>query len=75
MTEHPLLIITICSPTKATGDVISGADMKTIQGYILVNFEVASLSSFRENNVMVLEVKDSSSLKRLAFHLIMCSTN
>jgi len=37
----------ICRRPEVAGDVISGGDVKTIKGYAVVNFEVASSSSFR----------------------------
>ena len=30
-------------------DVFSGGNVKTIEGYVLLNFEAASVSSFRAN--------------------------
>ena len=37
-----------CRPEVAV-DVASGVNVKIIEGYILLNFEAASISSFREN--------------------------
>ena len=34
---------------EVAGDVISGENVKTIEGYALYNFEAASISSFHEN--------------------------
>ena len=34
---------------EVAGDVISGANVKTVKGYGLLNFEIAILRSFREN--------------------------
>ena len=33
---------------EVAGDVISGDNVKTIKGYALLNFEVASFSSYRD---------------------------
>ena len=45
MTENSRNIATWGRP-EADGDVISSLDVNTLQGYKLVNFEFASLSSF-----------------------------
>ena len=39
----------ICCRPEVAGDVISGENLKTIEGYALLNFEAASIGSFREN--------------------------
>ena len=44
--EHVYAIF--CRPEVA-GDVISGGNVKTIEGYVVLNFEAASISSFRAN--------------------------
>ena len=44
--EH---VYAICCRLKADGDVISGGNVKPIEGYVVLNFEAASLSSFSEN--------------------------
>ena len=36
----------IFSRPEAADDVISGQNVKAVEGYVVVNFEVASLSSF-----------------------------
>ena len=41
--EH---ICAICCRLAVAGDVISGADVKTGEGYAVSNFEVASFGSF-----------------------------
>ena len=43
--EH---IYVICCRLEVAGDVISGENEKTIEGYAVLNFEVASFSSFRD---------------------------
>ena len=37
-----------CQP-EVVGDVISGENAKTIEGYVVLNLAVASVSSFRAN--------------------------
>ena len=44
--EHVYAIF--CRP-EAAGDVISGRIVKIVEGYVLLNFETDSFSSFREN--------------------------
>ena len=44
--EHVYAIF--CRPEVA-GDVISDGNVKTIKGYVILNFEAANISSFREN--------------------------
>ena len=41
--EH---VYAICCRVEVAGDVISGANVKTIDGYEELNFEVVSSSSF-----------------------------
>ena len=38
----------ICCRPEVAGDVISGENVKTIEGYAALNFEAASFSSFRD---------------------------
>ena len=45
-TEHAYAIF--CRP-EAAGDVITSGNVKTIEGYVVLNIETASISSFREN--------------------------
>ena len=42
--EH---VYAICCRAEVDGDVISGENVKTAAGYAVLNFEVASFSSFR----------------------------
>ena len=44
--EH---VYAICCRPEAAGDVISGGNVKTVEGYGVLNFEAVSFSSFREN--------------------------
>ena len=44
--EH---VYAICFRPKVAGDVISGGNVSTIDGYVLLNFEAASAISFRAN--------------------------
>ena len=41
--EH---VYAICCRPKVVGDIISGKNAKAIEGYAVLNFEVASVSSF-----------------------------
>ena len=43
--EH---VYAICCRPAVAGDVISGDDVKTVEGYAMLNLEVASFSSFRD---------------------------
>ena len=44
--EH---VYAICCRPEIADDVISGENVKTVDGYAVLNFEVASLSSFLKN--------------------------
>ena len=41
-------VYAICCRPEVAGDVISGENVRTIEGYAVLNFEVASFSSFME---------------------------
>ena len=43
--EH---VYAICCRPEVAGDVIFGDNLQTIDGYAVLNFEVASFSSFRD---------------------------
>ena len=43
--EH---VYAICCRPELAGVVISGENVKTVEGYAMLNFEVASFSSFRD---------------------------
>ena len=43
--EH---VYAICFRPEAYGDVISGENVKTIESYVVLIFEVASFSNFRD---------------------------
>ena len=43
--EH---VYAICRRPEVVGDVISGENVKTVKGYAVLNFEVASSNSFRD---------------------------
>ena len=65
--EH---VYAICCRPGVAGDVISGENVKTIDGYAVLNFEVASFSSFRDiENHFVTEaaadIDDSINRKRI----------
>ena len=47
MTQNEHVHVICCRPEVA-GDVISGESVKTVEGYAVWNFEVASFSSFRD---------------------------
>ena len=38
----------ICCRPEVDGDVISSENVKTIEGYAVLNFEVVTISSFRD---------------------------
>ena len=44
--EH---VYAICCRPEVAGDVISGENVKTVDGYAVLNFEAASVSSLGEN--------------------------
>ena len=44
--EH---VNSICCQREVAGDIISGENVKTIEGNALLNFDAASTSRFREN--------------------------
>ena len=46
MTQH---FYAIFCPPEVAGDAISAENIKTMEGYDLLNFEDAIFSSFREN--------------------------
>ena len=48
MTQNEHVYAIYCRP-EVDGDVISGGNVKTIEGYVGLNFEAASVSSFRAN--------------------------
>ena len=47
MTQNEHVYVICCRPEVA-GDFISGENVKTIEGYAVLNSEVASFSSFRD---------------------------
>ena len=67
--EH---VYAFCSRPEVGGDFISGRNVKTIRGYVVVNFEVASSSSIRgiQNNHFVTAAADiDDSIKRRRFRV------
>ena len=48
MTQNEHIYAMFCRP-EAAGDVISGGNVRTIEGYVVLNFETARVISFREN--------------------------
>ena len=47
MTKNEHVFVICCLP-GVTGDIISGRNVKTVEGYVLVNFGVASSSNFQD---------------------------
>ena len=47
MTQNEHAYAILCR-AEVTGDVTSGQNVKTVEGYAELNFEVASFSSFRD---------------------------
>ena len=47
MTQNEHVYAICCRPDVA-GDVISGENVKTIEGYAVLNYEVASFNSYRD---------------------------
>ena len=45
MTQNENVYVICCLPEEG-GDVASGGNVKTMEGYVTVNFEVASSSTF-----------------------------
>ena len=45
--------IAICYRLEVDCDVISGQNVKTIEGYVAVNVEVASSNSFRDSKIII----------------------
>ena len=41
-------VYAICCRSQVPGDVISGGNVKTVEGYAVLNLEVASFWSFRD---------------------------
>jgi len=48
MTKN-LHVCVICCRPEVAGDVISGGNVRTVEGYAVLNFEAASIIRFREN--------------------------
>ena len=47
MTRNEHVYAICCRPEEAD-DIISGENVKTVKGYVVLNFEFASFSSFRD---------------------------
>ena len=39
----------ICCQPEAAGVIVLGCDVKAVEGYVMVNFELATCSIFRDN--------------------------
>ena len=48
MTHNEHVYAVFCRPEVA-GNIVSGGNVKTIEGYVMLNFEAACFSSFRAN--------------------------
>ena len=48
MIQNERVYAIFCRPEVA-GDIISSGNVNTIKGYVVLNFETASVSIFREN--------------------------
>ena len=74
MTHHQHVYAICCRPEVA-GDVISGGNVKTIEGYTGLNFEVSGFSSFRDikkNHFVTaaeVDIYDSTKRKRIRVSL------
>ena len=69
--EH---VYAICCRPKAAGEVISGGNVKTTEGYDVLNFETASFRSFRDitqkNHFMTAAEADiDDNIKRKCIHV------
>ena len=53
MTKN-LDVCAICCRPEVDCDVISGRNVKSLVGYVVVNFEVASFNSFRDINKQII---------------------
>ena len=49
MTKNEHVYATIFSGQEVADEVIFGGNVRTIEGYVMLNFEAASFSSFRAN--------------------------
>ena len=73
--EH---VYAICCRQEVAGDVISGENVKTIEGYAVVNFEVTSFSSFQDiknHFVTATEADIDDSIKRKRVHVSLKNGN
>ena len=50
MAQNEYVYAIYCQP-EVVGDVISRGNVKTIEGYAVLNLEGASFTSFRENQI------------------------
>ena len=54
MTQNEHVYAICCYRPEVAGDVISGGNVKTIEGYGVLNFEAASISSFLEKSKLAI---------------------
>ena len=66
-------VYAICCRLQVAGDVASGENVKTIEGYALLNFEDASFSSFRDIPKIIFGTAEAAdiddSVKRKRIHV------
>ena len=43
---------------EVAGDILSGGNVKSIEGYAVLNFEAGSFSGFRENQIQPFAQRD-----------------
>ena len=77
MTQNEHVYAFCCRPEVAC-EVISGQNVKTIDGYAALNFEVAGFSSFRDipkNHFVTAEADIDDSIKRKRIRLSLKNSN
>ena len=74
--EH---VYVICCREEEAGDVVSSENVKTVEAYSMLNFEVASFSNFRDIKknrfVMAADIDDSIKRKRIRVSLFRFKTH
>ena len=79
MTQNDEHVYVICCRHEVSGDVISGGNVKTIEGNALLNFKAACSSSFRDIKInhfvtaaaaeAAADINDSTKRKRIRVSL------
>ena len=79
MTQSEHVCAICCRPEVGDDDVISGRNVKTLEGYLVVNFEVARSNSFEifpQNHFVtaasMVDIDDSIKRKRFRVSLRNC---